>query len=107
MNILRKAREQSRLTLDDVRYLLNLKSWASLSKVEAGKRFPTKEMAIGYHVLFGISLTDIFQSEIDTTKVLLECSVASRIEDVQAKSNGIIQVERLLALEQIQSNVSN
>ena len=107
MNILKKAREKSKLTLDDVRYLLSLKSWSMLSKVESGKCFPTKEIAIGYHLLFGISIHDIFQSEIDGTRILLEGYAESRIEDMHAKTNGITQVERILALEQIKENVSN
>ncbi len=107
MNIFKKARLKSKLTLDDVRYLLNLKCWGSLSRVEAGKRYATKEMAIGYHVLFGVPFEALFQKEIDEMKLFAQDYAASRMEDVQAKAHGVDQVERLLSLKQIHENAAN
>lgn len=107
MNIFKKARLRSKLTLDDLRFVLNQKNWSSLSRVEAGKRLASKEMAIGYHVLFGIPFEAMFQKEIDEVKLFAEDYAASRIEDVQAKALGIDQVERVLALKQIQEHVAN
>ena len=107
MNIFKKARLQSKLTLDDVRYLLNLKCWGSLSRIEAGKHYASKEIAIGYHVLFGIPLEALFQKEIEELKLFVEDYAASRIEDVQAKAYGVDQVDRILALKHLQEHVAN
>lgn len=107
MNVFKKARQKSRLTLDDVRYLLNLKCWGSLSRLEAGKRQATKEVAIGYHVLFDVPFEAMFKSEIEHFKLFSEGYAESRIEDVQSKSQGIDHVERILSLKEIAEKSSN
>ena len=104
MSVFKKARERSKLTLDDVRFLLNLKSWGSLSRIEAGKRPVTKEVAVGYHVLFGIPFEDIFKTEIDQHIPFLGEYAQSRIEDMQSRKNGIDHVERIVTLEQIRDD---
>lgn len=101
MTIFKKARLLSPLTLDDVRFLINHKSWSALSRIEAGKRNPSKEVAIGYHVLFNIPLDELFTREIEQFKVFLEGYTEARVEQLKEEGAGMLSAERIVYLEQL------
>ncbi len=96
---LKKARLRSPLTVDDVRMLLKQKCWSSISKMETGKRFPTLDTIIGYHVLFGIPLEELLKREIEQFKLFLEGYAQVRIDEIAEKSNGVNLAERIYYLQ--------
>ncbi len=101
MNIFKKARRTSPLSKDDVRILLNQKSHGSLSRIESGKRLPSKNIVIGYHVLFGTPLNDLLKSEIEQYQQDLEGFVEVRIGQLLEKGNIMETSECLIFLEHI------
>lgn len=107
MNILKVIREKTKLTKGDVQRLLGLKCWGSLSRVEQGKRLTTKEIAIGYHVLFGCSFEDMFSKEIKRTKETVQAELPLLIEDLKGTNNAIDVIERLVSLEELRGNGTN
>ena len=99
MRELKKARLKSPLTLDDVRMLLKQKSWGPLSKIETGKRHPTLDVVIGYHVLFDVPFEKLLKREIEEFKLFLEGYVETRIDEISIKGNGVDLAERIYFLQ--------
>jgi len=59
-NQLRLHRKQHRLTQSDLAYLLNLKDNSSISRCESGRRSPSVDILLGYHLLFDTQLGSFF-----------------------------------------------
>jgi DNA-binding XRE family transcriptional regulator len=102
MNIYKRSRLTSPLSIEDVRVLLNQKSHATLSRVEVGKQIPSLEIAIGYHVLFKTPLVELLQSEIDRCKLYLESYSKFRRDQLLERGNMMIHADKLVFLEQFE-----
>ncbi len=104
MTIFKIIREKTKLTKGDVQRLLGLKCWGSLSRIEQGKRLVTKEIAIGYHVLFGLPFEEIFKQEINQTQKYALSEAPALFDNLKGANNTIDQVERLLSLQKLQEH---
>lgn len=62
-NYLRTYRRRSFLSQDEVAFLLGVKTGTRVTRHEGSHRTPTMETAIGYEVLFGVPLHELFASE--------------------------------------------
>jgi transcriptional regulator with XRE-family HTH domain len=60
INLLRKCRRESNFVLQDVATLLDIDP-GNLARYESGKRLPTPEVLLTYHILFGASLIELLQ----------------------------------------------
>jgi transcriptional regulator with XRE-family HTH domain len=60
INLLKKYRTESNIILQDVATLLDIDQ-GNLARYESGKRSPTPEILLTYHILFGASLIEILQ----------------------------------------------
>ncbi|MCR9171518.1 MAG: helix-turn-helix domain-containing protein [bacterium] len=107
MHVLKKARKRSPLTLDDVRMLLKQKSWGTLSRVENGKRYPSLEMVVCYHVLFAEPLEVLLKREIEEFRLFLEGYAEARIDEITYQSNGVDLAERIHFLSQFTEDGKN
>jgi transcriptional regulator with XRE-family HTH domain len=59
-NLLKKCRKESNFVLQDVATLLDIDP-GNLTRYESGKRLPTPEVLLTYHILFGASLIELMQ----------------------------------------------
>lgn len=107
MRELKRARQRTLLTLDDVRVLLKQRSWGPLSKIEAGKRPPTLDVLVGYHVLFGVPVEELLMREIEQFRNTLEHRAEARIEEISSKGNGVDLAERIYYLQKFTSHEQN
>lgn len=107
MTLLKKARLRSPLSLEDVRVILNVKCHATLSRMELGKRSPSLEVIVGYHVLFNIPIQDLLLREIEQMKTHVEGYVEYRKNQLSEKSNSMAVADRLVFLEEFGDDVKN
>ena len=107
MNILKTIREKTKLTIGDVQQLLGLKCWGSISRIEQGKRPTTKDIAIGYHVLFGLSFEEIFSKDIERAENTVRLQLPRLIEDLKGNQNAMDVIERLVSLQNLQDDQSD
>ena len=107
MNIYKQSRLTSPLSIEDVRILLNLRSHATLSRVEAGKQTPNFDIAIGYHVLFNTPLGDLLKGEIERCRLYLESYSELRRDQLLEKGSSMAHADKLIFLEQFDQDVKN
>ena len=70
---LRMSRKQSQLNQADLGFIFGLSDYSNISRWEQGHRLPSIEALIGYHLLFGIELTSLFEREKEAiAKVIAE-----------------------------------
>lgn len=58
MHILKQVRSQAEVTQQDVAFLLNIDK-GNLARYETGKRSPTPEILLMYHILFGVPVSEL------------------------------------------------
>ncbi len=70
---LRMSRKQSQLNQADLAFLLGLSDYSNISRWEQGRRIPSIEMLIAYHLLFGIEIEKLFERKMEEIcKMLVE-----------------------------------
>jgi DNA-binding XRE family transcriptional regulator len=62
-NYLRTYRRRSFLSQDEVAFLLGVRTGTRVTRHEGAHRTPKMETALGYEVLFGVPLRELFASE--------------------------------------------
>ena len=102
MNLYKRSRLTSPLSIEDVRILLNQKSHATLSRVEVVKQIPSLEIAIGYNVLIKTTIIELLQGEIDRCRLYLESYSKFRRDQLLEKGNTMIHADKLVFLEQFE-----
>ena len=60
---LRMYRKQSRLTQSDLAFLFGFREYSSICHWEKGKRIPTLEIIIFYHLLFDVPADSLFDNQ--------------------------------------------
>jgi len=88
-------REMSPLILDDMRLLLNYKSWSGLSRVERGKQAPSLEVIICYHLMFGVPMDSLLKYEIQRLKRKLRNMILKRLETLKTKELEVSTQDRI------------
>lgn len=62
-NLLRTYRKRTELSIEDVSHLLNMPDSSTLSRCERGYRKPNLEIIFTYHILFEVSVENLFENE--------------------------------------------
>jgi len=62
-NYLRTQRRRSRLSQDEIAFLMGTFCGTSVSRHERGSRIPSLEAAIAYECIFGQPVVDLFEGE--------------------------------------------
>lgn len=83
VNYLRTYRKQTQITQSDIAFLLNKEDNSNLSRCEKGKRSPSLEMIMVYHLLFNTPVISFFTNQRDTVKQNLIRRITERIEELQ------------------------
>ncbi|HEY5591320.1 MAG TPA: helix-turn-helix transcriptional regulator [Paludibacter sp.] len=66
-NLLRTYRKRTELSIEDVSHLLNMPDSSTLSRCERGYRKPNLEIIFTYHILFEVSVENLFENEMKYT----------------------------------------
>jgi transcriptional regulator with XRE-family HTH domain len=60
-NYLRGERRATRITQDEIAFLLGLKDGSTVSRYESGPRLPDLRVAFAYEAILGISVRELFE----------------------------------------------
>ena len=82
-NNLRLYRKQSRLTQNDIAYLLNLSDNSPISRMENGERLPSIEVLLAYHLLFDSQLGDFFIVHRETVRQRLSSRIKPLVKQIE------------------------
>lgn len=77
-NYVRTYRKRTALSQDDVAFLLGGEAGTSVSRHETGGRLPTLEVALGYQVILGAPVGDLFAGILHG----VEANVRTRAEEL-------------------------
>ena len=70
---LRMSRKQSQLNQADLAFLFGLSDYSNISRWEQGRRIPSIEVLLAYHLLFGIHIEELFERKMEEmAKMLIE-----------------------------------
>ena len=97
-NYLRVYRKKAHLTQADIAQLMDHEDASNLSRRENGKREPSTQMLLVYHLLFDTPIEAFFKIE----KMNLKQKLISRIKDLIVQletSHSINTRQRILTLE--------
>jgi transcriptional regulator with XRE-family HTH domain len=83
VNYLRTYRKQTQITQSDIAFLLEKEDNSNLSRCEKGKRSPSLEMIMVYHLLFNTPVISFFTNQRDAVKQNLIRRIAELIEDLE------------------------
>lgn len=87
INYLRTYRKQTHITQSDIAFLLNKENGSNLSRCEKGKRSPSIEMIMLYHLLFDTSIVLLLSKQRDVTKQNLINRVSLLIENLKQQES--------------------
>ena len=62
-HLLRQIRTDANVTQQDVAFLLNINK-SNLNRYETGKRSPTPEILLMYHILFGVPISELLSPQL-------------------------------------------
>lgn len=79
-NYLKWYRNQSKLTQNDIAFILDLKDIANVSRWEQGQRQPDIFTLLAYHLLFSIPVEHLFERQRSQLIVSLAKRIALRIQ---------------------------
>jgi len=81
-NYLRTYRRRSFLSQDEVAFLLGAKTGTRVTRHEGSGRIPKMETALGYEVLFGVPLRELFASEAHKVETIIRQRLPELIRQV-------------------------
>ncbi len=81
-HLLKKIRTDANVTQQDVAFLLNIDK-GNLNRYETGKRNPTPEILLIYHILFGVPISELLSPQ--QKKIREQLISRSAILHTQAK----------------------
>jgi DNA-binding XRE family transcriptional regulator len=84
-NYLRTYRRRSFLSQDEVAFLLGAKTGTQVTRHEGSDRIPKMETALGYEVLFGVPLRELFASEAHKVETIIRQRLPELIREVEEK----------------------
>src|SRR5947199_1868319 len=84
-NYLRTYRRRSFLSQDEVAFLLGASTGTRVTRHEGANRIPKMETALGYEVLFGVPLRDLFAGETHKVETVIRKRLPELIREVQEK----------------------
>src|SRR5947199_10723983 len=82
-NYLRTYRRRSFLSQDEVAFLLGAKTGTRVTRHEGSNRTPKMETALGYEVLFGVPLRELFASEAHSVETIIRDALPELIGEVE------------------------
>lgn len=82
-NYLRTYRRRSYLSQDEVAFLLGVATGTRVTRHEGAHRTPTMETALGYEVLFGIPMRELFASETQKVETIIRERLPELIRQVE------------------------
>ena len=84
-NYLRTYRRRSFLSQDEVAFLLGAKTGTRVTRHEGSSRIPKMETALGYEVLFDVSLRELFASEAQKVETIIRQRLPELIREVEER----------------------
>ena len=84
-NYLRTYRRRTFLSQDEVAFLLGVKTGTRVTRHEGANRTPTMETALGYEVLFGVPLRELFASEALKVETIIRERLPELIREVEER----------------------
>lgn len=84
-NYLRTYRRQSYLSQDEVAFLLGVATGTRVTRHEGAQRTPKLETALGYEILFGIPVRDLFAGEAHKVETVIRQRLPELIRRCQQK----------------------
>ena len=84
-NYLRTYRRRSFLSQDEVAFLLGTSTGTRVTRHEGSNRIPKMETALGYEVLFGVPLRELFASEVLKVEIIIRQRLPELIREVEER----------------------
>ncbi len=105
-NYIRTYRRRAGLSQDEVAFLLGGENGATISRHEYGKRLPPLDTALGYGVIFDVSVAELFRGEYEIiTQAISERArqFVKRLEEARPhpRNNKKLELVAPLASEQL------
>lgn len=84
-NYLRTYRRRSFLSQDEVAFLLGVATGSRVTRHEGASRTPTLEAALGYEVLFGVPLRELFAGEAHKVETIIRQRLPELIRRIEER----------------------
>jgi DNA-binding XRE family transcriptional regulator len=99
-NYLRTYRRRSFLSQDEVAFLLGAKTGTRVTRHEGANRIPKMETALGYEVLFGVPLRELFASEAHKVETIIRQRLPELIRKAEEKGESREKLSFLRSLSE-------
>ena len=103
-NYLRTYRRRTFLSQDEVAFLLGVKTGTRVTRHEGANRTPTMETALGYEVLFGVPLRELFATEAHKVETIIRQRLPELVRRVEEKGGS---EEKLASLQHLAERLAN
>ena len=104
---LRTIRKQHSITQTDVAYLLNLKRNSNVSRYENGKRPPTIDVILAYHLLFETELGAFLTEHREHIKNRIVSRIVPRIAEIEREPFNPQAPNRIAFLKKTLNRLNN
>lgn len=102
-NYLRTYRRRSFLSQDEVAFLLGVATGTRVTRHEGAQRTPTMETALGYEVLFGVPLHELFASDAQKVETIIRQRLPELIRQVEERGGS---EEKLASLRNLSERLA-
>ncbi len=91
VNYLRAYRKQTEIRQSDIAFLLDMETTPNLSRYEKGRRFPSMNMLLVYHMLFNRPIHSFFSNMRNDVKenLLIRMKLLIETLETQEKTNNV------------------
>ena len=107
IKILKDVRKRTPLLIKDMCALLHLKSWGTLSRVEAGKQVPSWEIILAYHLLLDIPIEELVKQDRERLKKVLRERINVHVNSLLPEARNPEVHERINYLSEIYERLKN
>src|SRR5689334_994508 len=97
---LRTYRRRSFLSQDEVAFLLGVKTGTRVTRHEGSNRIPKMETALGYELLFGVPLRELFASEAYKVETIIRERLPELIREVKETGGSELKLAFLRSLSE-------
>lgn len=87
INYLRTYRKQTQITQSDIAFLLGKEDNSNLSRCEKGRRSPSVEMIMVYHLLFNTPVLSFFTNQREAVKQNLILRIKELVENLKQQDS--------------------
>ena len=101
-----KFRMHSRLTLNDLAYLLGYNHHSNVLRYENETMSPSVKITCGYSVLFNTSLRSLFPHLYAKQKEAIRNRITKRLQELQGTATSRSDKRRVLALQRLQQRLN-